>query len=98
MDRWGNLNMQQKAQLLGIYASKGYTDLASIINHYNTFQAGGPIKKESNYSVGRVLDEIYRAVDHEEFMGEPTHKYEFIKPEYGGLAEEELDSLVGQAD
>lgn len=33
--------MQQKAQLLGIYASKGYTDLASIINHYNTFQAGG---------------------------------------------------------
>lgn len=41
MDRWGNLNMQQKAQLLGIYASKGYTDLASIINHYNTFQAGG---------------------------------------------------------
>ena len=41
MDRWGNLNMQQKNQLLGIYASKGYTDLASIINHYNTFQAGG---------------------------------------------------------
>ena len=41
MDRWGNLNMQQKAQLLGIYASKGYTDLASIINHYNTFQTGG---------------------------------------------------------
>lgn len=43
MDRWGNLNMQQKAQLLGIYASKGYTDLASIINHYNTFQAGGKL-------------------------------------------------------
>lgn len=41
MNRWGNLNMEQKAQLLGIYASKGYTDLASIINHYNTFQAGG---------------------------------------------------------
>ena len=41
MDRWGNLNMQQKAQLLGIYASKGYTDLASIINHYNSYQDGG---------------------------------------------------------
>lgn len=41
MDRWGQLNLQQKNQLLGIYASKGYTDLASIINHYNTFQAGG---------------------------------------------------------
>lgn len=46
MDRWGNLNMQQKAQLLGIYASKGYTDLASIINHYNTFQAGGRLTFE----------------------------------------------------
>lgn len=46
MDRWGNLNMQQKARLLGIYASKGYTDLASIINHYNTFQAGGKLTFE----------------------------------------------------
>lgn len=45
MDRWGNLNMQQKAQLLGIYVSKGYTNLASIINHYNTFQEGGSLGK-----------------------------------------------------
>ena len=56
MDRWGNLNMQQKAQLLGIYASKGYTDLASIINHYNTFQAGGTISTPNfvqRYSEGQ---------------------------------------------
>ena len=46
MDRWDNLNMSQKAQLIGIYASKGYTDLASIINHYNTFQAGGKLTFE----------------------------------------------------
>lgn len=50
MDRWGNLNMQQKAQLLGIYASKGYTDLASIINHYNAFQDGGPTNNKSDWA------------------------------------------------
>lgn len=43
MDRWGQLNLQQKNQLLGIYASKGYTDLASIISHYNSFQEGGSL-------------------------------------------------------
>lgn len=43
MDRWSQLNMQQKNQLFGIYASKGYTDLASIINHYNSFAAGGSL-------------------------------------------------------
>lgn len=56
MDRWGQLNLQQKNQLLGIYASKGYTDLASIISHYNSFQAGGTISKPNfvqRYSEGQ---------------------------------------------
>lgn len=41
--RWGQLGLKEKNVLLGIYASKRYTDLASIINHYNTFQAGGKL-------------------------------------------------------
>ena len=31
-------------------------------------------------------------------MGEPEHHYAFIKPEYIGLSEEELDKLVGKKD
>ena len=95
---WNDLNMTQRNELIKLYLNNGISSLDEMKEHYNTFQAGGPIKKESNYSVGRVLDGIYRAVNHEEFMGEPSHKYQFIKPEYVGLSEEELDSLVGQAD
>jgi hypothetical protein len=46
MNRWDDLSLQEKNQLLGIYASKGYTDLASIISHYNTFQAGGYVNEK----------------------------------------------------
>lgn len=41
--RWEQLSLREKAQLLGIYASKGYNDLASIISHYNSFATGGSI-------------------------------------------------------
>ena len=98
MDRWSQLSMSEKSDLMSLYIKNGISSLEEIKKHYNAFQAGGPIKKESNYSVGRVLDGIYRAVNHEEFIREPSHKYQFIKPEYVGLSEEELDSLVGKAD
>ena len=45
-NRWSQLSMSEKAQLLGIYASKGYTDLASIISHYNSFAKGGQINTD----------------------------------------------------
>ena len=35
-NRWARLSQSEKAELLGIYASKGYHDLASIIAHYNS--------------------------------------------------------------
>lgn len=50
MNRWDNLSLQEKNQLLGIYASKGYTDLASIISHYNTFQDGGSVDNKSDWA------------------------------------------------
>lgn len=42
-NRWNKLSMSEKSQLMGIYASKGYTDLASIIAHYNSFATGGAL-------------------------------------------------------
>lgn len=35
-NRWARLSQSEKAELLGIYASKGYHDLANIIAHYNS--------------------------------------------------------------
>ena len=46
-NRWARLSQSEKAELLGIYASKGYHDLANIIAHYNScggklYPDGGP--------------------------------------------------------
>ena len=47
-NEYAQLSQQEKAELFGIYASHGYTDLAKIIAHYNSCgghlkAAGGPI-------------------------------------------------------
>ena len=56
-NRWNNLSMSEKNQLLGIYVSKGYTDLASIISHYNSFAEGGDLgDPPNNKSKTSLLD------------------------------------------
>lgn len=41
MNKWDELSMAEKNQLIGIYVSKGYRDLAAITAHYNSFAEGG---------------------------------------------------------
>lgn len=46
-NRWAQLSQNEKAELLGIYASQGWHDLANIIAHYNScggklYADGGP--------------------------------------------------------
>ena len=70
-NRWDNLSMSEKNQLLGIYASKGYTDLASIINHYNSFATGGQMntdgskedKNNKTYRTKQPLQEVNITTD-----------------------------------
>lgn len=54
-NRWARLSQSEKAELLGIYASKGYHDLASIIAHYNS--CGGKLKAD-----GGEIDELEPAI------------------------------------
>lgn len=54
-NRWARLSQSEKAELLGIYASKGYNDLAKIISHYNAcggklYGDGGQKKRETAYA------------------------------------------------
>ena len=62
-NRWNNLSMSEKNQLLGIYVSKGYTDLASIISHYNSYATGGQMNtdesKEDKNNKGHVTFGTY---------------------------------------
>ena len=58
-NRWARLSQSEKAELLGIYASKGYNDLASIIAHYNSCGGnlhgnGGPVSN-SGWNIGASI-------------------------------------------
>lgn len=53
-NRWARLSQSEKAELLGIYISMGYNDLASIIAHYNSCGGklkadGGPVTNTAQY-------------------------------------------------
>ncbi len=59
-NRWARLSQSEKAELLGIYASKGYHDLASIIAHYNScggelHASGGPVTNTAQYKDNSYL-------------------------------------------
>lgn len=42
-DRWSQLSMQQRADLIKIYVDKGITSINSIRSDYNSYRDGGPI-------------------------------------------------------
>lgn len=60
MNRWDTLTMSEKNQLLGIYASKGYNNLANIIAHYNSFAEGGNVDGKGDNIDNRTGKPRYR--------------------------------------
>ena len=59
-NRWARLSQNEKAELLGIYTSMGYNDLASIIAHYNSCggklkAGGGPVTNTAQYKSDAYL-------------------------------------------
>lgn len=60
MNRWDTLTMGEKNQLLGIYASKGYNNLANIIAHYNSFAEGGNVDSKGDDIDNRTGKPKYR--------------------------------------
>lgn len=77
---WNNLTMKQRSNLMKLYLKHGITSLDAMREHYNQYAEGGPIKtKTSNYSVGRLVDALYKGVQKEEYLGEPWHHYDFAQ-------------------
>lgn len=54
-NRYAQLSQQEKAELFGIYAARGYTDLASIIADYNSYAEGGPVTNTAQYKSDAYL-------------------------------------------
>lgn len=43
-DRWGQLSIKQRADLIKLYVESGITDLNEIKRHYNNFDSGGNLE------------------------------------------------------
>lgn len=81
---WKDLSIQEKAALINIGVKNGLYDLEDIKNSYNKYAEGGPINP---YSAGSLVDTIYKNSKKEEYLGEPSHHYDFT------ISEEEANKL-----
>lgn len=81
---WKDLSIQEKAALINIGVKNGLYDLEDIKNSYNKYAEGGPINP---YSAGSLVDAIYKNSKKEEYLGEPSHHYDFT------ISEEEANRL-----
>lgn len=81
---WKDLSIKEKAALINIGVKNGLYDLEDIKNSYNKYAKGGPINP---YSAGSLVDTIYKNSKKEEYLGEPSHHYDFT------ISEEEANRL-----
>ena len=85
-DAWDKLSMREKAEMMKVAVRNGIYNLNDIREKYNEFAKGGNKKKEEevsidDYSVGNLVDALYLTNPREEYLGEPSHHYNFTQSE-----------------
>lgn len=53
MDRWSQLSMSEKSDLMSLYIRNGIRSLEEIKKHYNSYQVGGPVSEKTPNFVQR---------------------------------------------
>lgn len=84
MNEWNKLSMKDRAAYIKLGIDSGITDLATIRDTYNKYAEGGPINP---YNAGSLVDTIYKNFKGEEYLGKPSHNYDFT------ISEEEANRL-----
>ena len=70
--------MKEKAEMMKVAVKNGITSLSDIRARYNEFAEGGDTNP---YTVGATVDALYASNPREEFLGEPSHHYDFTQSE-----------------
>lgn len=82
-DAWDALSLAEKAEMMRVAVNNGITDLQEIREQYNEFaERGSKEGKKVNtntYSVGNLVDALYQNNPREEYLGEPSHHYDFTQ-------------------
>lgn len=81
---WKDLSLKEKAAFMQVAVNNGIYDLKDIQEHYNKFAEGG---STNSYSAGSLVDDIYKNFKREEYLGKPSHNYDFT------ISEEEANRL-----
>lgn len=85
-DAWETLTLPEQAAMIGAAVNQGIYNLQEIRQKYNEFAEGGSKKEEeeintNSYSVGNLVDALYQNNPREEYLGEPSHHYDFTQSE-----------------
>ena len=75
---WNDLSMADRAAYIKLGLDNGITDLKVIRDTYNKYAEGGSLNP---YSSGSLVDTIYKNSKGEEYLGKPSHHYDFTIPE-----------------
>ena len=71
-DRWSQLSMQQRADLIKLYVESGITNIGSMKKDYNSFDGGGPVEP-LYYDDTRIEPAVVKAFksneDYNRFLG-----------------------------
>ena len=96
-NKWNELTMQQKADLMRLYVANGYTNLDSIRKHYNTFNEGGSAETQSESKSGwqKAKELIYSVFNTKEKQERPPkweNNYSDLAIEY----KQKVDTLANK--
>lgn len=100
-DAWDALSIPEKAEMMKVAVSHGIYNLNDIRQKYNEFAEGGDKEEEVNtntYSVGNLVDAIYQNSPKEEYLGEPSHHYDFTQSEKWADAQGYYPNARGHRD
>jgi hypothetical protein len=83
---WDSLSAAAKAEVVKVAIQKGIYSLDGIKDMYNEFAMGGSKKRKEevstdDYSVGNLVNALYQTNPREEYLGEPSHHYDFTQSE-----------------
>lgn len=78
MSKWDSLSMKEKSEIMKVAVQNGIYSLNDIKQRYNEFAEGGDTNP---HTVGATVDALYASYPREEYLGEPSHHYDFTQSE-----------------
>lgn len=95
--KWNDLTMSQRAEVIQMAVKNGMRDLNQIRSFYDE-SIGSRKFEDGGYTVSKLINSIYANNPREEYLGEPTHHYDFTQTEEWANAHGYYPDIRGHRD